>query len=149
MNPRAAGDKLQGRVRHRKKGMPRRPARPVTARREKIMAKSTRNPATPPEQVSAMSAAILAANPATAKMWLDIVNESARFVSERLREDLSTQTAMLRCKSPVELVQVQSEFIRKAVEQYTEESMRLFEIMREAAAEAGSVQSREYDDVPL
>lgn len=96
-----------------------------------------------------MSAAILAANPATAKMWLDIVNESARFVSERLREDLSTQTAMLQCKSPVELVQVQSEFIRKAVEQYTEESMRLFEIMREAAAEAGSGQSREYDDVPL
>jgi len=113
------------------------------------MAKSTRKPATPPDQVSAMSAAMLAANPAAAKMWLDIVNESARFVSERLREDLSTQTAMLQCKSPVELVQLQSEFIRKAVEQYTEESMRLFEIMREAAAEAGSGQSRGYDDVPL
>lgn len=112
------------------------------------MTKSAKKPA-----VSAMTAAMTMRNPVVAKIWLDVMNESARFVSDRLQEDLETQKAMLRCKNPVEVVQLQSEFFRKAIEQYASEAQRIFEIMTEATDEtfkkAGAGMKRGYDDVPL
>ncbi|MBC7133900.1 MAG: phasin family protein [Roseovarius sp.] len=117
------------------------------------MTRSASKPAGAPQDTPAMAAAMMAVNPAGAKMWLDMVNEAVRFASERLRSDLETQKAMLACKGPTEMVEVQSAFFRKAVEQYTEESVRLFEIMQGAATEMAkdvkSGHSRGYDDVPL
>ncbi|SFO12949.1 Phasin protein [Roseovarius lutimaris] len=117
------------------------------------MTKSAKKPDAGKPDVSAFSAAMIAGNPAASKLWLDIMAESTRFVSERLQNDLETQKAMLRCQNPTDLVQLQSEFFRKTVEQYTAEAQRLFEIMTEATE--GTVKDtktstkRSYDDVPL
>lgn len=103
--------------------------------------------------VAAMSQAMLAANPALAGIWSELASESARFVSQRLQEDIKTQTAMLACKTPAELAKLQTEFFQTAMTQYTEEAYKMFEIMTEAGGEAvkeaktGS--SRNYDDVPV
>ena len=117
------------------------------------MTKSAKKPNAGKPDVSAFSAAMIAGHPAMTKLWLDIIAESTRFVSERLQEDLEGQKAMLRCKKPVEVVEVQSEIFRKAIEQYTAEAHRLFDIMTAAAGEsikeANSSLSRAYDDVPL
>lgn len=117
------------------------------------MTKPASNASTAKPGVSAMTAALMAGNPAAARAWMDIMAESARFLSDRLQEDLETQKAMLRCKNPADLVQLQSAFFRKALEQYTAEAQKLFEIMRDAAdktmKDARSGHSRGYDDVPL
>ncbi|MDU8945819.1 phasin family protein [Ovoidimarina sediminis] len=99
------------------------------------------------------TAAMMAVSPVATKAWLDIMSESAKFVMERLQQDMETQKAILACKSPMELMQVQSDFISTAVKQYTEEVTRLFNVMSKATEETieetRSGHSRGYDDVPL
>ena len=101
----------------------------------------------------AMIAAIMAVNPIAAKAWPDIMSETASFLTERLQQDIDTQKAMLTCKSPAELLQVQAEFIRSAMEQYMDYATRLYTTMSAAAGDAGkgalSSHSRGYNDVPL
>lgn len=101
----------------------------------------------------AMTAAMMAVNPVATKAWLDVMSESAQFVTHRLQQDLDAQKAMLACKSPTELLQVQSEFFKTAMEQYTEEATRLYKMMSKASEDtiegARSGHSRGYDDVPL
>jgi hypothetical protein len=101
----------------------------------------------------AMIAAMMAVNPVAAKVWPNIMSESARFLTDRLQQDLDTQKALLACKSPTELMQVQAEFFRSAMEQYTDYATRLYTRMSTTAKDpdkgAGSGQSRSYDDVPL
>ena len=101
----------------------------------------------------AMIAAIMAVNPIAAKAWPDIMSETACFLTERLQQDIDTQKAMLTCKSPAELLQVKAEFIRSAMEQYTDYATRLYAKISAAAEDAGkgarSSHSRGYNDVPL
>jgi hypothetical protein len=115
------------------------------------MTKSAKKTTAKPD-TSALTSAMAAGNPA-ARMWLDIMAESTRFVSERLQNDLETQRAMLRCQSPADLVQVQSDFIRKAVEQYTSEAQRMYQIMTEVTGDAvkdtKTGTKRGYDDIPV
>jgi hypothetical protein len=115
------------------------------------MTKSAKKTTAKPD-TEALTAAMAAGNPA-ARMWLDIMAESTRFVSERLQNDLETQRAMLRCQSPTDLVQVQSDFFRKAMEQYSSEAQRLFQIMTEATGDtvkdAKTSTKRGYDDIPV
>ena len=117
------------------------------------MTKQTKKSDAGKPDVSAFSAAMIAGHPAASKLWLDIMAESTRFVSERLQNDLETQKAMLRCQTPAELMQLQSEFFRKTVEQYTAEAQRVFEIMtgatQEAVKQTRTGTKRGYDDVPL
>ncbi len=75
---------------------------------------------------------MMAINPVASKGWLDIMSESARFIADRLQQDLNAQKAMLACKTPAELLQVQSEFYKSAMEQYTEEYTRLYKMMSAA-----------------
>lgn len=82
-------------------------------------------------------------NPAAAKVWQDILTESARFMTERLQKDMETQKAMLACKSPAELMQVQADFYQQAMSDYSEEANRMFQLMSQTGAKRG------YDDVPL
>jgi len=95
----------------------------------------------------------LAAGPPAATLWLEVMTESTRFLSERLRTDLETQQAMLRCQTPPEMVQLQSEFLRTAIDQYTTEAQRIFEILSAATDETlkqtRTGTKRGYDDVPL
>ena len=120
-------------------------------RREMAQSKSTRKhqQAGIPE----MTAAFATLNPWVAKSWLEMVSESTRFVTERLQEDLKTQRAMMACRTPAELMQVQTEFCRTAVEQYSAEVTRLFGMMSQAAdegvREVTAGHTRKHDDVPL
>ncbi len=117
------------------------------------MAKSKKTQDVPETGANAMVNAMMAMNPAAATAWLDILSESTRFVTDRLRQDMETQMAMLSCKSPAELMQVQSEFFSAAMEQYADETRRLLEMMSKAAEdtlkEAKTGHARSYDDVPL
>ncbi|MDA7430979.1 phasin family protein [Primorskyibacter aestuariivivens] len=93
---------------------------------------------------SALTDAMMAFTPMAPAVWQEIMTESARFVSERLQQDMEAQQAMMNCKTPMELLQVQTEFYQKAVQQYTEEAARM---MKRMANPMGT--KRSYDDVPL
>lgn len=58
--------------------------------------------------------------------------EVADFVSTRIRHDMETQQELLRCRNFDELREVQTRFIKTAMDQYTAESTRLMEIGSEA-----------------
>ncbi|WP_172676994.1 phasin family protein [Aestuariivita boseongensis] len=118
-----------------------------------FMAKSTKKSAADKDNPFAMSAAMMAINPASMQAWQEVMTECSRFVMDRLQQDFETQQAILGCKSPAELVQLQTEFYQNAIKQYSEETMRLMQMMSDAAgtavSEAQSSTKRRYDDVPL
>ena len=58
--------------------------------------------------------------------------EVVDFVSTRIRHDMETQQELLRCRNFDELREVQTRFIKTAMDQYTAESTRLMEIGSEA-----------------
>jgi hypothetical protein len=60
--------------------------------------------------------------------------EIADFVSERIRQDLDTQHALLLCRTLHEVQQVQFDFLRRAVGQYGGEATRLLQIGGRIAA---------------
>ena len=117
------------------------------------MAKSAKSQTTDDTNPFAMAADMMAANPLAPKAWLDVMNESARFVQERIKHDIETQQAMLKCKTPGELMEVQNAFYQTAMQQYAEEAAKLFRMMTDAAGETAEelrkVSRRSYDDVPL
>ena len=100
-----------------------------------------------------MTAGMMAINPIATSAWSDIMSESARFVTDRLQKDFETQKAIMACRTPAELLQVQSEFFKSAMEQYADEANRIFKLMSKATEdtieETQSGHSRGYDDVPL
>lgn len=117
------------------------------------MAKSNQTKAKTSSDAPAMAASMMALGPAVTKAWLEMMSGSARFLADRLKQDLETQKAILACKTPTELLQVQSEFFKTAMEQYTEHAMRMKDTMTTATEETikdvRSSHSRGYDDVPL
>lgn len=100
-----------------------------------------------------MTQAVMAANPKVMEVWFELMNDSSRFVADRLKRDQATQKALLNCKTPAELMQVQSDFFSNAVDQYTAQTARMFGKMSVATritlTETANVSSRGYDDVPL
>lgn len=117
------------------------------------MVKSDKTHAKADPGTAAMNAAMLAATPAMAKVWLDILSDGARFLTERLQQDMETQKALLACKNPAELVRIQSAFFKTAMAQYTDYAKRcqtkLATATEETMKDARSGFSRGYDDVPL
>jgi len=101
----------------------------------------------------ALTAAMMAVNPVATKAWLDIMSESSRFFTDRLKQDLEAQKGMLACKDPSELLAIQTQFLQSAIEQYSDYTNRLFRRMsaaaQDTAKDAQSGRSRGYDDVPL
>jgi hypothetical protein len=97
--------------------------------------------------------AMMSANPVFAKAWMDLMSESARFMTERLRTDMETQKALVACRTPAELVEVQGEFLTTAMQQYADEAARMLEMTVKAsediAEDLKSGHSRGYDDVPV
>lgn len=117
------------------------------------MAKSKKGTNPMPADAQVMATSMMVAGPVAMQAWQDVMTECGRFVMGRLQEDLETQKALLGCKSPEELMRVQSEFYRTAIAQYSEESARLIQIMSDAAQEAlheaKASHKRGYDDVPV
>lgn len=101
----------------------------------------------------AMTAAMIALNPFATTAWTDILTESTRFVSDRLQQDLEAQRAILACRTPDELMDVQAKFFKEAMTQYLDEATRLYEMMSKATEDTlkdthfGT--ARRYDDVPV
>lgn len=98
-------------------------------------------------------AMFMAANPVFAQAWMDMMAESARFVAARLQADLKTQTALMSCTSPAEVVEVQTAFLSEAMQTYAEEAARLMQMTVTASTDIAqdlkSGHSRGYDDVPV
>lgn len=108
---------------------------------------------TPKADKAPAMAAMADINPMATKAWMDILSDNARFMTERLQQDMETQKALLACKTPAELLQVQTEFFKSAMAQYTEHATRMFTkasaTTEETVKTARSSQSRGYDDVPV
>ncbi len=100
------------------------------------MAKSKSKTPKAESGMPAMTAAMMAMNPVAAKAWTDIMAEGSRFFTERLQQDFEAQKAIMACKTPADLMEVQSEFFKTAMEQYTQEASRLYEMMTQAMDEA-------------
>lgn len=66
-------------------------------------------------------------SPAYFRIWMDILVDNTRFVTSRLREDIETQKAILACRSPEEVMRVQSKFFHDAVGQYTQHGKQIGE----------------------
>jgi hypothetical protein len=111
------------------------------------MAKPTTDTSMSNPAQTAILGMLSALNPAAAQAWLDLMQESARFMTTRLQQDIETQKALLACKSPAELMQVQTEFFKSAAKQYSEHTTRLLKGVEQSAA--GNGFARNYDDVPL
>ena len=97
-----------------------------------------------PAETNAMADAMNSFPLMNPQVWQEIMSESAAFMTERLQKDLETQQAMLTCKSPVELINLQSDFVQKALTDYTEEATRMYKLLTRTSGTA-----RDYDDVPL
>lgn len=100
-----------------------------------------------------LSSKMMAGNPALAKAWVDIMTDSARFVSDRLQQDMEFQQALLKCTSAEEMIKLQSEFFLKTMQQYADEAHRMSKVLTDASGEfakhASNTSSRDYDDVPV
>ena len=62
--------------------------------------------------------------------------EISDFVAERIRQDLDTQQAFLRCRSLDEVRDVQFNFLRTALDQYGGEAAKLVRLGGEVAAQS-------------
>ena len=104
-------------------------------------------------EIPAAAAAAIAINPIVAKAYVDLMSESARFMTERLQRDMDLQKEMLACKSPAALLDIQSRFFKETMAHYTEEASRYMQMISNASQDivedAKSGHSRGYDDVPL
>jgi hypothetical protein len=64
----------------------------------------------------------------------EMQREIAEFVSERIRQDLETQQGLLRCRTLDEVREVQSQFYRTTLDQYSAEATKLMELSTEVFA---------------
>lgn len=57
-----------------------------------------------------------------------VQREVADFVAARIRQDLETQQAMLRCRTMDDVRDVQARFLKTAMDQYSAEAQRLMRL---------------------
>jgi hypothetical protein len=79
---------------------------------------------------------LLQANAKAAEIWLEswsrLAEESAGFVSRRWKQDLDLLEKMAACKTPLELLQLQSTFMPRALVDYMKETGKLADMETEA-----------------
>lgn len=97
------------------------------------------------------SSAMQAVSPDAAKAWMACLSEITDFLTQRVKQDLDTQKAMMACQNPAEMLKVQADFLVTAMEQYTGCSQRLLTSLSATNPlhYLGSAKARRYDDVPL
>lgn len=66
----------------------------------------------------------------------EIGQEVADFVAARIQEDMKTQHALMNCKSPAEVQEVQLAFLTRAFEDYSAETGKLVEMTQQMMADA-------------
>lgn len=79
---------------------------------------------------------LVQANAKAAEIWLQswtrLADESAGFLSKRWKQDLDLVEKICACKSPLELLQVQSAFMQKALIDYMRETGKLADMETDA-----------------
>ncbi|WP_193367619.1 phasin family protein [Pelagibius marinus] len=79
---------------------------------------------------------LVEANAKAAEIWLEswakLAGESAGFVTRRWQQDMDLIGKICACKSPVELLQLQSEFMQRALVDYMKEATRLGDMETDA-----------------
>ncbi|MGD1876077.1 MAG: phasin family protein [Kiloniellaceae bacterium] len=79
---------------------------------------------------------LLEANAKAAEIWLEswtkLADESAGFLSKRWQQDLDLMEQILACKSPLELLQLQSTFLQKTLVDYMNETGKLADMETDA-----------------
>ncbi len=121
-----------------------------------MTAKTKSKPTAKVEQLT-VSPQMWALNPMVSMVgmagWAEIMKEGVQFVSDRMRKDVQAQRSILNCKSLEDVLRLQSEYYRDALEQYTEQLQRVAELLSQATvsgwSEATASRAREYDDIPL
>ena len=117
------------------------------------MATSKAKQAAPAKGVQTGAMSLFPFGPAVAQACIEMMTESTRFATDRVRSDIETQMAFLSCKSPSDVFKVQSDFVQKAVADYSGFAQRMSKMMSAAAEGAtgsmGRAVARRYDDVPL
>lgn len=98
---------------------------------------------------------LVQANAKAAEIWLEswgrLAGESAGFVSRRLRQDIDLLERMAACKTPLELLQLQSTFLQQMLVDYMKEVGTLADVETEsliAEAEALDEGVREAGKLP-
>ena len=69
---------------------------------------------------------------AAVEAWAEIAGEWLSFVARRVQQDLRTQSEVLQCRTPAELMAVQSEFVQTAIGAYQAEAERMTALMERA-----------------
>lgn len=79
---------------------------------------------------------LVQANAKAAEIWLDswarLAGESADFVTRRWAQDLELVDKICACRTPVELLKVQSEFMQRALADYMREATHLGDMETDA-----------------
>ncbi|MEO3428580.1 phasin family protein [Pelagibius sp. CAU 1746] len=79
---------------------------------------------------------LVQANAKAAEIWLEswakLAGESAGFVTRRWKQDLDLVEKICACRTPVELLRLQSEFMQRALVDYMKEATRLGDMETEA-----------------
>jgi len=79
---------------------------------------------------------LLEANAKAAEIWLEswgrLADESASFVSRRWKQDLDLMEKMWACRSPLELLQLQTRFMQRALVDYMQETGKLADMETDA-----------------
>lgn len=64
----------------------------------------------------------------------DLSSEVLQFVADRIAQDVKTQHEILHCKDVTQLQKIQADFIQKAIEQYTAETVKLAQMSNDMIA---------------
>ena len=79
---------------------------------------------------------LVEANAKAAEIWLEswakLAGESASFVTRRWKQDMDLIEKICACKSPVELLKLQSDFMQLALVDYMKEATKLGDMETEA-----------------
>lgn len=79
---------------------------------------------------------LVEANAKAAEIWLEswakLAGESAGFVTRRWKQDMDLIEKISACKTPVELLKLQSEFMQRALVDYMKEATRLGDMETDA-----------------
>ncbi len=79
---------------------------------------------------------LVEANAKAAEIWLEswakLAGESAGFVTRRWKQDMDLIEKICACKTPVELLKLQSEFMQRALVDYMKEATRLGDMETDA-----------------
>lgn len=80
---------------------------------------------------------LIQANAKAAEIWLQswtkLADESAGFFNKRWKQDLDLVEKICACRSPLELLQVQSAFMQKALADYMRETGKLADMETDAS----------------